>query len=72
MRIAKNELLAGIPVLKIRDYFRLLYSGCAVGGYPSVNWNVDDSEDLRLCVDGVDWLFSHAQRASGKIKTQRV
>ncbi|MEQ2450797.1 hypothetical protein AAAT56_08930 [Odoribacter splanchnicus] len=27
MRIAKNELLAGIPVLKIRDYFRLLYSG---------------------------------------------
>ena len=21
MRIAKNELLAGIPVLKIRDYF---------------------------------------------------
>ena len=27
MRIAKNELLAGIPVLKIRDYFLLLYSG---------------------------------------------
>lgn len=48
--------------------FRLLYSGCAVGGYPSVNWNVDDSEDLRLCVDGVDWLFRHAQRASGKIR----
>lgn len=44
MRIAKNELLAGIPVLKIRDYFRLLYSGLMTRDGLAERFNLNEKE----------------------------
>ena len=46
MRIAKNELLAGIPVLKIRDYFRLLYSGLMTRD--GLAYRIDKFNQLRI------------------------
>lgn len=40
--------------------FRVLHPGGAVGRHGSDDRNADDSQDLRLCVDGADWLFGHA------------
>lgn len=25
----------------------------------STHWDVDDPQDLRLCVDGTDWIFRY-------------
>ena len=44
MRIAKNELLEGIPVLKIRDYFRLLYSGLMTRDGLAERFNLNEKE----------------------------
>ena len=44
---------------KERAEFRLLHSGGAVGRYHPHDWNADDPQDLRLCMDGSDWLLRH-------------
>ena len=51
MRIAKNELLAGIPVLKIRDYFRLLYSGLMTRDGLAERFNLNEKETEGLVVE---------------------
>ena len=38
---------------------RVLYPGRAVGGRHSPDWDADDSQDLRLCVDGAYWFFCY-------------
>lgn len=51
----------GFPV-DVADYraeFWLLHPGGAVGGCRSHDWNADDSQDLRLCVDSADRIFCH-------------
>ena len=51
----------GFPV-DVADYcaeFWLLYPGGSVGGCRSHDWNADDSQDLRLCVDSADRVFCH-------------
>ena len=39
--------------------FWILYSGSAVGGYDSHDWNADDSKDMCLRMDCVNWIFCH-------------
>ena len=48
--------------LDVADYCAelwILHSGGAVGGCHSTHWDVDDPQDLRLCVDGTDWIFRY-------------
>ncbi len=37
--------------------FWILYTGGAVGGCHSHDWDADDSQDLRICVDGAYRIF---------------
>ena len=46
----ENELLAGIPVLKIRDYFRLLYSGLMTRDGLAERFNLNEKE-----TEGFSW-----------------
>ena len=39
--------------------FRFLYSSGVVGGYHTLDGNVDDPQDLCLCMDSTDWIFCH-------------
>ena len=44
---------------------RLLHPCGAVGGHHPHDWYADDSQDLRLRLDGADWLFRHEEGAEG-------
>ncbi len=35
----------------------ILYPGSIVGRYNSRDWHADDSQDLCLCLDSVDWIL---------------
>ena len=70
--LSKHEAASGrsFPFHEPDDSSQLwfLHSGRVVGGYDSADRHVDDSEDLRLCLDGLDRIFRDAQRTSNKIK----
>ena len=44
---------------------RFLHPGRPVGRYHPDDWNADDSKDLRLCLDCLDWFFGHEACSQG-------
>ena len=54
----------------VADYcaeFRVLYSCCTVGRHNSDCWCVNDSEDMCIFLDCLDWLF-HNEKGTKIIK----
>ena len=51
-----------LDVAHHRAELRLLYPGGAVGGRRPADRDADDSQDLRLCLDGADRIFRHEKR----------
>lgn len=47
----------------------ILYSCCALGRYHSDDWHVDDTKDMRLCMDSLDWIPSYEK---GKKKMKKM
>lgn len=43
-------------VVNNRNQFWFLSTSCIICGYDSPHWNVNDTKDLCLRLDGYDWL----------------
>ena len=52
-----------------RIEFWILYPGCTLGGCDSNDWDVDDSKNMCLCVDGHDRISGDEK---GKYKMKKI